>query len=225
MIEVQIGKKSYEIDEEMNVSQYQRLQVLNLFEKPDPVRLLAAYLDIHPNELKNATKEQVKFVETFVFNRLTQDVGKDVILTFDYKGITYGYENNWGKLAWGAWQDLEFLSSQDITSNINKILAVLYRPVTWHEGIKYKIEPYDANTIEERAELFKNLPIKFWFGAAQLFFFISNEYINNIKSSMELKMKTYRLMKIGTKIFPKWLRKKLSLDSILTQHLNWQEMI
>lgn len=225
MIEVQVGKKTYKIEEEMNVSQYQRLQVLNLFEKPDPVKLLSAYLDIHPNELKNASKEQVKFIEGFVFNRLTQDVAKDVIFTFDYKGKTYGFENNWAKLAWGAWQDLEFLSSQDINGNINKILAVLYRPVTWMEGTKYKIEPYDANTVEERSDLFKHLPIKFWFGAAQLFFFISNEYINNIKSSMELRMKTYKLMKLGTRIFPKWLRKKLSLDSILMRQLNWQEMI
>jgi len=225
MIEIQVGKKTYKIEEEMNISQYQRLQILNLFENPDPVKLLSAYLDIHPNELKNASKEQVKFIEKFVFNRLTQDVAKDVIFTFDYKGVTYGFENNWAKLAWGAWQDLEFLSSQDVNGNINKIMAVLYRPVTWMEGTDYKIEAYDANTIEKRAELFKNLPIKFWFGAAQLFFFISSEYINNIKSSMESRMKIYKLMKTGTKIFPKWLREKLSLDSILMRQLNWQEMI
>lgn len=220
MIEIQVGKKTYSIEEEMNVEQYQRMQVQRLFDNPDPVKLLSGYLNIQPNELKNASREQVKFVEQFVFNRLTQDINKDMIFTFDYQGKIYGFENNWSKLAWGAWQDLEFLSADDINPNIHKLMAVLYRPVTWSEGTKYKIEPYDADTIEERAELFKKVPIKIWFGAAQLFFYISANYINNIKSSLELKMKIYQLMKRGTKIFPKFLQEKLSLDSILTHQLN-----
>lgn len=220
MIEVQIGKKTYNIEEEMTIEQYQRLQIQNLFENPEPVKLLAGYLNINPNELKNASKEQVKFVETFVFNRLTQDVNKDMIFTFEYNGITYGFENNWAKLAWGAWMDLEFLSSQEINNNIHKLMAVLYRPVIWSEDTKYQIEPYDSNTIEQRAELFKKIPIKIWFGAAQVFFCISSEYIANIKSTTELKMKIYQLMKRGVKIFPRWLRKRLSLDSILMRQLN-----
>ena len=220
MIELQVGKKTYHLDEEMTVEQYQRLQVQKVLENPDPVKLLAGYLNIHPNELKNASRDQVKFVEQFVFNRLTQDINKDMIFTFDYRGVTYGFENNWAKLAWGAWQDLEFLSSENINGNINKILAVLYRPVTWSEGTKYKIEPYDANTIEERAELFKAIPVKIWFGAAQVFFYISSRYIANIKSTMDSKMKVYQLMKMGVKIFPKYLRKRLSLDSILERQLS-----
>ena len=225
MIEVQVGKNTYEIEDEMTVSQYQRIQILNLFEKPEPAKLLAAYLNIHPNELKNASRQQVKFVESFVFNKLTEDFGKDAILTFDFNKITYGFENNWSKLAWGAWQDLEFLSSDNITNNIHKIMAVMYRPVKSIEGTKYTIEPYDANTIDMRSELFKNLPIKFWFGAAQLFFFISNEYINNIKSSMEFKNKMNGLIKMGMKIFPKFLRKRLSPGFISMPHLNWHKMI
>ena len=134
--------------------------------------------------------------------------------------MTYGFENDWKKLAWGAWQDLEFLSSEDITANIHKILAVLYRPVTEMKDTKYKIEPYDSNTTEERAENFKKIPVKIWFGSAQVFFFISSTYISNIKNTMESQMKFHRLMEKGVKIFPKWLRKRLRLDSILARHLN-----
>jgi hypothetical protein len=221
MIKVKLGKKEFDIPSELSVEQYQRLQVQRLFlDNPDPAKLLATYLDIPISEVKNANKEQVKFVEAFIFERLTNNISKDMIFTFEYDGITYGFENDWKKLAWGAWQDLEFLSSQDITENIHKILAVLYRPVSEIKGTKYIIEPYDSNTIEDRAELFKKIPIKIWFGASQLFFCISKEYISNIKSSLELQMKIYRLMKKGTMIFPKWLRKRLPLDSILQKHLN-----
>lgn len=221
MIKVKLGKKEYDIPTEFSVEQYQRFQVQRLFlDNPDPAKLLAAYLDIPLSEVKNANKEQVKFIEGFIFERLTKNINKDMIFTFDYDGKTYGFENDWKKLAWGAWQDLEFLSAQDVTENIHKILAVLYRPVIEMKGTKYKIEPYDADSIEERAESFKKIPVKIWFGASQLFFCISNEYIVSIKNSMESKMKIYRLMEKGTKIFPEWLQKKLRLDSILQKQLN-----
>lgn len=221
MIKVKIGKKEYEIEESMTVEQYQRIQLHKVFlENVRPEKLLSVYLDIPESELKNANKKDIEFVEAFVFTKLTDNVTKDMIFTFELGGITYGFENDWGKLAWGAWKDLEFLSSQDITENIHKILAVLYRPVKTIKGTKYSIEPYDADTIEERAELFKKVPIKIWFGAAQLFFFIVKTYTDGIKNTLELQMRIYRLMETGMKIFPKWLRKKLPLDSILERHLN-----
>jgi hypothetical protein len=221
ILEVELGKKKITIDSTMNVEQYQRIQVNKLFlDNPNPSKLLSVYLDVKESEIKNAPKDQVEFIEKIIFSRLTEGVTKDMIFTFDYEGVTYGFENDWKKLAWGAWQDLEFLSSEDITANIHKILAVLYRPVTEMKDTKYKIEPYDSNTTEERAENFKKIPVKIWFGSAQVFFFISSTYISNIKNTMESQMKFHRLMEKGVKIFPKWLRKRLRLDSILARHLN-----
>lgn len=221
MITITIGKKQYEIEEQMTVEQYQRIQLQKVFlENIKPSKLLSVYLNIPETELKNAKKKDIEFVEAFVFKKLTDGVTKEMVFTFEMEGITYGFENDWGKLAWGAWKDLEFLSSQDITENIHKILAVLYRPVTKVKGTKYVIEPYDADTIEERAEQFKKIPIKIWFGSAQLFFFISKTYIEDIKNTLGFQMKYYRLMEIGKKVLPKWLQRKLRLDSILQRHLN-----
>ena len=221
ILEVELGKKKITIDSTMSVEQYQRIQVNKLFlDNPSPSKLLAVYLDVKESEIKNAPKDQVEFIEKIIFSRLTEGVTKDMIFTFDYEGVTYGFENDWKKLAWGAWQDLEFLSSEDVTPNIHKILAVLYRPIKEMKDTKYKIEPYDSNTTEERAEKFKKIPVKIWFGSAQVFFFISSTYITNIKNTMESQMKFHRLMEKGVKIFPKWLQKKLRLDSILARHLN-----
>lgn len=226
MITVKIGKKEYQIEEQMTVEQYQRIQLHKVFlENVKPSRLLSVYLDIPETELKNAKRSEIEFVEAFIFKKLTENVTKDMIFTFEMDGITYGFENDWGKLAWGAWKDLEFLSSENITENIHKICSVLYRPVIKMNGTKYTIEPYDANTIEERAELFKRIPIKIWFGAAQLFFLISKTHIEDIKNSLELQMSRYRMMEKGAKIFPKWLRKKLRLDSILERQWNYVRTI
>lgn len=221
MIKVKIGKEEYVIEEQMTVEQYQRIQLNKIFlDNVSPSKLLAVYLDIPETELKNASRKDIEFVEAFVFKRLTEGVTKDMVFTFELDGVTYGFENDWSKLAWGAWKDLEFLSSQDVTENIHKILSVLYRPLVSEKGTKYKIEPYNADTVEDRANKFKKIPIKVWFGSAQFFFSISKIYIENIKNSLESQMKIYKLMVRGKNIFPKWLQKKLRLDSILQQQWN-----
>ena len=126
ILEVELGKKKITIDSTMNVEQYQRIQVNKLFlDNPNPAKLLAVYLDVKESEIKNAPKDQVEFIEKIIFSRLTEGVTKDMIFTFDYEGVTYGFENDWKKLAWGAWQDLEFLSSEDITEMIEPFAAFI----------------------------------------------------------------------------------------------------
>jgi len=223
MIEIQLGKKTIKVQDTLTIEQYQKIQLNKLFlDNTNPAKLLALYLGVEEKEIKNAKKDQVEFIESYIFKRLTEGITTEIVFTFDYDGITYGFENDWKKLAWGAWQDLEFLCAEDITSNIHKILAVLYRPVTEMKGKKYKTLPYDSETIEERAELFKQIPAKIWFGAAQVFFYIGSEYTNNIKNTLESQMRIYRLMQKGTTILPKWLQKKLQLGSILQRQLNLQ---
>jgi hypothetical protein len=221
MIEVQLGKKTIAINSTLSVEQYQAIQLNKLFlDNKNSTKLLALYLGVDEKELKNAKKEQVQFIEGIVFKKLTENVTGEIVFTFDYEGVTYGFENDWKKLAWGAWQDIEFLCSDDITKNIHKLLAVLYRPVTEMKGVKYKIEPYNSDTVEDRAELFKKVPVKIWFGCAQVFFYIGSAYTNNIKNTLEWQMKMYRLMEKGAKILPKWLPKRLQPDSILQRQLN-----
>jgi len=88
-------------------------------------------------------------------------------------------------------------------------MSVLYRPVTKWKGKKYEIEPYDSETIEERAELFLQLPISYWFETSDFFLGVANLYITNIKASLEQKKKMKRLMMKGLMIMPKWVQKKL----------------
>lgn len=221
MIEVQLGKKTIEVKDSLTIRQYQKIQQLQLFKKDTkPSQLLSIYLDIEESEIKNASKKDIEFIEKYVFTRLTKNVEKQIVFTFEQDGITYGFENDWKKLAFGAWQDIEFLCADDITKNIHRLLAILYRPVIEEKGKKYKIQPYDSDTTEERAEKFLDLPITIWFGCAQLFFYIGREYTTNIKNTLEYQMKIYRMMDKGKKILPQWLQKKLSLDSILERHLS-----
>lgn len=213
MIDINIGEKTYSIPEYMTVKQYQDLQVKKIFEdKIDSKRLLSIYLDIPEKELSGAYMDQVKFIEEFIYSRITKNINKEVILTFDLSGTTYGFENNWKKLTWGFWTDLEFLSSDDITQNIHNLLAVFYRPVKSMKGKDYVLEPYNSDDIYERGELLKQAPINLWFGASNVFFFISARYTNNIKDTLMWGNKIQKWILTGMKILPKSVQKKLLPD-------------
>lgn len=219
MIEVILGDKTIEIPEYMTIKQYQAITKLGT--NPTPDRLLSTYLDVDVDEIRDAPKDDVEFIEKTIFSMISKNMKDTMVFTFDYQGQTYGCENNWAKLSWGAWQDLEFFSSKDILENLHYIMAILYRPVISQKGTKYEIEPYSSKTLEERANLFLGLPVKFWWGVAQFFFSIVKIYIENTKNSLGWKMKIFRWTMIGIRIMPKWLRKRLRLDSILDAQWNY----
>ena len=74
-------------------------------------------------------------------------------------------ENDWSKLAWGAWVDFQVWSSSNIQENIHLLMAVLYRPViSKGKKGKYVIEKYKSEEIEDRelvASISQDLAEKF----------------------------------------------------------------
>jgi hypothetical protein len=218
MIVLQLDDKKITVDPQLKVWQYQKFNKNGMGESM--VELLAVFLDMPVKKLKNLPKEQVDLVTSYITNSMEQANPNEFVQTFVHDGIEYGFENRWEKLAWGAWQDLEVLGSgENITENIHSLLAVLYRPVIGKDKKGYIIEPYDSETIMTRAELFKELPVNYWFGCANFFLLIGRQYISGIKNSLELTNKWNNLMMKGWKILPKFLQKRLPLDTILISHI------
>ena len=170
------------------------------------------------HELKNLQKDQVELIEGFLSSRLVLPDNNKLVMTFEYQGIEYGLENDWSKLAFGAWVDFEVYCSDDkIYENLHRIMAVLYRPVISKDKknpLKYKIAPYKSEEIEDRADIMKLVPVSIWLGASVFFLEIVNIYINSIKSSLELTMKIQERTTKAWKMMPKWIQKVLPLDFI-----------
>jgi hypothetical protein len=159
-------------------------------------------------------------------SKLTESSLEDKLYNvFTHNGVEYGLENDWSKLAWGAWMDMEVFSSEKIEENIHLIMSILYRPIVEKKYGKYKISPYKADEIEDRAYEFRQLPIKYWFGASSFFFLTATLYTNNIKSSLTWTNKMNQRIKMGWEILPKWVKKRLPLDTILLSHSTSQGMI
>ena len=216
MIELEIEDKIVQVKPHLTIQQYQRLKSNEQKYQNSSVETLSLYTDIPVNQLKDLPLEQVNFVQEYITSQITNNSMKDELHNiFTHNGIEYGLENDWTKLAWGGWVDLEVFASDKIEDNIHYIMAVLYRPVIDKKKGKYTIKPYKADDIEDRANEFLTLPVNYWFGASVFFFITGNLYISNLESSLIMKNKLNRMMMKGWEILPKWVKKKLPLDSIL----------
>lgn len=215
MIELVIDNEIKTINSELTVSQFQKyIKEQDKFNS-SPSKMLSLLLDMDEDDVKDLPKNQVDFVLSYVNQKFMEPKQDEIIMTFEHDGVTYGLENDWGKLSWGAWVDIEILSAEKLEENIHHILAILYRPVTKTNGLKYEIEPYASKSVNERKEIFKDLPISIWFSCSSFFFLIAKLYISDINNSLKWIQKMKLLMLRGWMILPKFLQKKVPVDSIL----------
>jgi hypothetical protein len=224
MIEIQLNDRVVKVEPEITIEQFQRLQHKEDLYKTSPADLLSMLLSVPVNELKDLPLNQMEFVQSYLMSQMTESSLKDELYNiFTHNGVEYGLENDWSKLAWGAWMDMEVFASEKIEENIHLIMAILYRPVVEKKNDKYKIKPYKADEIEDRAYEFRQLPVKYWFGASSFFFLTATIYTTNIKNSLMWTNKINNWILKGWEILPKWVKKRLPLDTILVSHSTLQE--
>jgi len=210
MIELVNGNEVIKVAEELTIAMYQKLEKNKDLYLADTIQIISLFTGLPVKKLKTLQPKTIKLLDMYISSKINFTKSNQLIYTFIHNGIEYGLEKDFGKMSWGAWVDLEVYSvGDDITNNINKIMSVLYRPIVKKDGAKYTIEEYDSDTIDERAEIFLELPISYWWEISDFFLRTANSYITNINRSLELKMKLNNLMETGKMIFPKWMRDKL----------------
>jgi hypothetical protein len=217
MIELIIDNEVINVPDEMNIGMYQQIN-LNTNKYKNPLQLISLFTNMTVHELKNLQKEQVELIEGFLSSRLVFPDNSKLVMTFEHDGVEYGLENDWSKLAFGAWVDFEVYCSDDkIYENLHRIMSVLYRPVISKDKknpLKYKIAPYKSEEIEDRAEIMKLVPVSIWLGASVFFLEIVNIYITSIESSLALTLKIKERTTKAWMMMPKWIQRVLPLDFI-----------
>lgn len=214
MIEVKIDKKTIKVDPRLTIERYQKIQK-NPQKYESTTNILALYLDIEPEELKNLPVDQIKYLEQVLTKHLTDETKPDIVLAFEFEGVHYGFENDWNNITWGQWSDLEIFSQQDnITDNIHILMSLLYRPIIINKGKTYKLEKFKADDVLERAEIFKQLPVEYWFGCATFFLHLSTIFINDMQNSLKANLLIQKYLNPMRKILPNWLLPKVPQDSI-----------
>jgi len=200
MIEFNLYGKDYEIKEYLSIGDYQKIfKVKDLFEddyfKAKVVNLLT---DCPMETLLEADNHKVDFLATSIFAMVPRQP-INLIDRFTIDGIDYGYLPSYKKISFGEFVDLDTLLTkkpEEVIDFLHIITAIMYRPITKtktkHE---FEIEKYDAKTLEERAELFKQkLDIKFTLGGQFFFTQFAKNYSSYIPLSLRQKIRREWMM-------------------------------
>ena len=100
----------------------------------------------------NDTAELMKYLsklqaeENTVFNRIIEIDNKE-----------YGFHPNLELITLGEYADIENYIDSGLQDNLDKVMSVLYRPITEKKNNSYSIEAYDGTKAEVRAEIFKSM--------------------------------------------------------------------
>tara|TARA_R110000851_G_scaffold6062_1_gene24665 strand:+ start:12 stop:656 length:645 start_codon:yes stop_codon:yes gene_type:complete len=137
--------------------------------------------------LREAYKQLGELTSNMPSNELSRVVEID--------GIEYGIIPDFNELTLGEFVDLDNYL-QDNYNNLNKIFAVLYRPVIERDGNNYNIEPYSLKNISDRRELFNNrLSIDTVYGALVFFCSIGSKHIESTLYSLEEEKMSQSIIK------------------------------
>lgn len=207
MITLEIEDKVYEIPEYLTISKYMDLVRRETLTE-DPVKILNAYTDIPEKLIRKAPQENVKFILAHIQSKYLVHRDNLVISTFTHKGVEYGLQKDIKELNFGGWVDLEMAMVEGINKNIDTITSILYRPITWKKGDKYKIEDYDGDTMQQRKIDFQDLSVEIWFGCSTFFFYLAQISLNHSQDYLalqNLKMKTQLIWMIRWKKLKNWL--------------------
>jgi hypothetical protein len=176
---------NYEIPAEVSITQY--AEVMRRFsmsenEYEKALDIIAVLMEIPYQIIRDIEPEKMIELSTYLQN-LIQDSEIEYQKTFKYKGVEYGGVDL-SKMTFGEYIDLVSLMKNDkyIYINIQKISAILYRPIVEKKKNKYTIAPYDILQHEELTETFKELPVKYFFGAFLNLF----HYLTQLKKDYEV---------------------------------------
>ena len=166
-------------------------------------------------KLMEADREKVDFIFRQIFSILPKDTPA-FLDKFTLDNIEYGFIPSWKKMSFGEFADLDTLMTkkpEEVLDYLHIITAILYRPIISKDKKKFQIEKYTQETLEDRAELFKNkLDVEVALGA-QFFFIkfaenVSNYTPTSLKSWMKISYLQLKMLWKMRKILWKGLLKK-----------------
>ena len=108
---------------------------------------------------------------------------------FTINGLELGFIPNLDNITAGEYTDLVSYSSKEVdgyNKDLNKLLAVLYRPVNGVDSFgNYKLKKYEGT--KDHLEYVNKLPMSIVNGCLGFFLTLSNDLENHIQASMEVE--------------------------------------
>lgn len=214
-IKLTIDGQIYPINERLTLGEYMTLQKIKQEDLTTP-KLMEVLCGVPEKEIRKIDDKRSLYVLNKVLKEKMKDSGKSIQATFEFNGVLYGLETDLTKLNFGGWIDLEVFIAMGFKENLNKIVALYYRPIKTQLGKTYVLEPYDTDECLKRSEEFLNLPFDYVSGASVFFLEFTKTYTNDTLRILKRKnKKRVRRMKAAEymkKKLPKWMVSHLPQD-------------
>lgn len=183
MVEFKIKGIEYKVDE-ITIAQYYKIQHLLIVEGADAKLEIVSYLSGCPlKDLKSLeTYEFMQLFTSIAEGPLNVEADKKLYKHIGLNGKSYGLIE-FGKITIGEFADMDVLKADPLKEQkLHMMMAVVYRPATViNETFDWvAIEPYDADTVEQRAQEFLDLPMKHVHSALSFFLLIPKYLLNDM---------------------------------------------
>lgn len=144
-------------------------------------------------QLRKMPQKLLEAAGEHIDNLLTQETARfEKVLEIDGKRL--GFIPDWDAFTAGEWIDLEGYMD-DFWKNAHKVMAILFREVTYEVGESYEIKKYTA---KEDASSFEEMPADLVSGTLLFFWTTRNELLHSIQSSLlRVAEEATRLAKSG----------------------------
>ncbi len=196
------GKNEYKL-KEPSIELWNKLMALKDWsdETEFSIKLISELCELTEEEVRNRDWQEIVPLAQSLSNYILQD-SKQFYKEFEFEGSTYRFIDL-NKLSFGEFIDLDTFLLKPVSERLAQsslLMAMLYREV----DNKNKLVPYDSSKLEERAERFKKLPIKYLNGASTFFLLLEKVLRQNTQNSLSnnpIKNLMIRISQVGI-----WIR-------------------
>jgi hypothetical protein len=181
------------IPESLDDITLEQYQVFSKIEEPTIDQTLTTFLNISQKELNMLPADKIEGFAEQINSVFEQD--KQFTPTFVLNGVKYGFIPKLDSITYGENKDLTtYLNDFD---NMNKAMAVMYRPIIHEQRGKYLIEDYEGSS--KYSEVMKQAPLSVVLGATVFFYNLTNGLLKAIPNYLEedLQKESKDLLKSG----------------------------
>ena len=148
--------------ENITIEQYMYISLMVQTYKEDVDKLNAELIKYVYGDLDVSKKEADKTIQDLTGELMLEP---DFVHRFEYQGVEYGFIPNLDEISTAEFIDLDDYIKEG--SQLNKIAAILYRPITSSNKMLYQIEKYEGTS--KYSEIMKGVNYKVAVGAVVFF--------------------------------------------------------
>jgi len=193
-ITFELNGTTYELPETLSVGDYTKIfKVKDLFEDEYlKAKVINLITNCPMDDLIEAENHKVEFLATTIFAMVPRPP-YNFTDRFTLEGVEYGYLPSYKEITFGEFADLDTLLTkkpEEIMEYLHIIAAIMYRPIVSQKSKhNFKIEKYNQESMNERAELFKNkLDVRFALGGQFFFINFAKTYLDYTPRSLKWKI-------------------------------------